>query len=233
MLLNKLTMLTTMLLVLTLICFGGLCTHQMAEARQGRADQPTARGKTGQKDTGKEGGTGPKDTTISKLQGKWVAVSAEANGGQLREKVLKECKPILVVSGDKFTATALLDKNGEVSWKGTIQFDSTKLPLRFDSLDGRLEFAKTKGVMKTAGVKGIYELKGDTLKICYGPERPTEFKTKPDSFQRLFLFKREKKEKVIPRKQPDNGRERPVSADVILLKEWGTLRKLLEPPGTP
>jgi uncharacterized protein (TIGR03067 family) len=107
-------------------------------------------------------------------------------------------KPKLVIAGDKFTATALLDKNGEVTWTGKIQLDSTKQPLRFDTLDGRLEFAKTKGVMKTAGVKGIYELKGETLKVCYGPERPTEFKTKPDSSQRLYVFEREKKEKIIP-----------------------------------
>jgi RNA polymerase sigma factor (sigma-70 family) len=134
----------------------------------------------------------PKNPALVKLQGTWMAVTAEANGHQVPEKVLKATKPTLVISGDTFTATALLDKNGEVTWTGKIQLDSTKQPLRFDVLEGRLEFAKTKGVMKAVGVKGIYELKGDTLKVCYGPGRPTEFKTKPDSHQKLYVFKREK-----------------------------------------
>jgi hypothetical protein len=62
-------------------------------------------------------------------------------------------------------------------------------------LDGRLDFAKTKGAMRAAGA-GIYELKGDTLKVCYGSERPAEFKTKPDSSQKLYVFKREKPKKA-------------------------------------
>jgi uncharacterized protein (TIGR03067 family) len=192
MFLNKLKTTVAALVVLTGMCFGGLYTHQMAEAQQGPTDQPTARSRKEQKDEGKGEKADPKDSTISKLQGTWLAVAGEANGGKLGEKVLKEREPTLVISGEKFTATALLDKNGKVTWTGRIQVDSTKQPLRFDLQDGRLEFAKTKGVMKTAGVKGIYELKGDTLKVCYGAERPTEFKTKPDSDQKLYIFKREK-----------------------------------------
>jgi uncharacterized protein (TIGR03067 family) len=154
---------------------------------------------TGRKDRGKEEGTGPKDAMLPKLQGTWVAVSAQANGREFVEKVFKEMKPTLVISGDKFTATAQLGKNGKVTWTGKIEVGSTKRPLTFDLIDGRLEFAKTKGVMKVAGVKGIYELKADTLKVCYGPERPTAFKTKPDSSRRLYVFKRENKEKIIPK----------------------------------
>ncbi len=201
MLLNKLKTTLAALVVLAVICFGGLYTHPIAEAQHGPADQPSAQSKTEQKDTGKEEGTG-RNTAISKLQGTWLAVSVEANGRQFSDKALTELKPTLVISGDKFTATAALDKSGEVTWAGTIQLDSTTLPLRFHLHDGRLEFAKTKGVMKTPGVKGIYERKGDTLKVCYGPERPTEFKTKPDSSQKMYVFKR------VPKKdadKPDKG----------------------------
>jgi RNA polymerase sigma factor (sigma-70 family) len=190
MLLSKLKTTVAAFVVLTVICFGGLYTHQMAEAQLRSTDQPSARNGKEQKDQGNEEKAAPKDTAISKIQGTWVAVSGEANGGKLGEEWLKERKPTLVISGEKFTATALLDKNGKVAWKGTIHLDSTKRPLRFDTLDGRLELAKTKKVLKTPGVKGIYELKGDTLKVCYGPQWPTEFKTKLDSSQKLWVFKR-------------------------------------------
>jgi RNA polymerase sigma factor (sigma-70 family) len=192
MLLNKLKMAATILLVVAVITFAGLYTHQMAEAQESSADQLPAQSQTRQKETGKE----EEDLhPVSKLQGTWVAVSAEANGGPLADKVLMERKPTLVISRDRFTATALLDNNGKVNWTGKILLDSTKQPLRFDVLDGRLEFTKTKGVMKAAGVKGIYELRGDTLKVCYGSERPTEFKTKPDSSLKLYVLKRQKKER--------------------------------------
>jgi uncharacterized protein (TIGR03067 family) len=40
---------------------------------------------------------------------------------------------------------------------------------------------------------GIYELDGDTLKLCLGERRPTEFKTDAASKQSSFVLKREKK----------------------------------------
>ena len=30
------------------------------------------------------------------------------------------------------------------------------------------------------------------MKVCYGPERPTEFKTEPNLSQKFYVFKREK-----------------------------------------
>jgi hypothetical protein len=35
-------------------------------------------------------------------------------------------------------------------------------------------------------------LEGDTLKLCFGEERPKEFKTKPDSKQWMLVLTREK-----------------------------------------
>jgi hypothetical protein len=54
--------------------------------------------------------------------------------------------------------------------------------------------------MKALGVEGVYELTAGSLKVCYGPRRPTQFKTKPDSSQRLYVFEREK-----PTKRKDEG----------------------------
>jgi hypothetical protein len=44
-------------------------------------------------------------------------------------------------------------------------------------------------------ILAIYELKGDTLRVCYdlsGKARPSEFKAKPDTPLFLVNYKREK-----------------------------------------
>ena len=132
---------------------------------------------------------------LSRLQGTWAAVAAEANGKQLTDSALAQWKFTLEISGDRFTATADLGENGQVLWKGKVKLDTTKKPPRFDVPNGRLEFPKTKGVMTAGGIEGIYELAGDSLKICYGPQRPAQFKTKPDSAHKLYVFERQKPKK--------------------------------------
>jgi RNA polymerase sigma factor (sigma-70 family) len=132
-----------------------------------------------------------------KPQGTWVAVEAEAHGSRVPEEKARKAKVTLVVTGDKFTATASGAFSNEVGMKGdatlsaTIKIEPSKQPGRFDLVDCRLNAGKLKDV-KTSGAEGIYELKGNTLKVCYGPKRPTEFKTKPYSHEKLYVFEREK-----------------------------------------
>jgi len=133
---------------------------------------------------------------LLKLQGTWAAVAADANGKQLTDSALAEWKFTLEISRDRFTATADLgEKNGLLLWKGRVKLDTAKQRPRVDVLNGRLEFPKTKGVMTAGATEGIYELAGDSLKICYGPQRPAQFKTKPDSAQKLYVFERQKPNK--------------------------------------
>ena len=54
----------------------------------------------------------------------------------------------------------------------------------------------TEGPNKGKTIPAIYEHKGDTLKVCYnlgGQERPTEFKSKSGTRQKMWTFQREKK----------------------------------------
>jgi RNA polymerase sigma factor (sigma-70 family) len=196
MFLNKTKAVATGLFLLAIIGLGGrLYTHGKAGAQPGRVDQPANR-------SAGEEGTGTKDTTISKLQGRWVAVSAEVHGHKVREDAVKAAQVTLAISGDRLTATAhgvLKDGAGakqDATLKGVIKVDTTKKPGQFDLVDCCFVGENLKE-LKTGGLEGIYELTGDTLRVCYGParERPTEFKTKPASSQKLYVFEREKPKK--------------------------------------
>jgi uncharacterized protein (TIGR03067 family) len=137
------------------------------------------------------------ETEKQRLEGRWVARSAEVHGSPVSDEIVEKAKVTIVISGDRFTATASgaftneVGMKGDATLRGTMRIDPNKQPRTFDLVDCRLDAGNLKDV-KTSGAEGIYELKGDTLKVCYGPERPTEFKTKPYSYQKLYVFEREK-----------------------------------------
>jgi uncharacterized protein (TIGR03067 family) len=110
------------------------------------------------------------------LQGTWIPVKAELAGQPLADAVLKTITLKLNKGDYEVTITGEPEPD-----KGTWTLDSA---------------AKPKG-MKIEGVKGpnagktfpaIYEIKADTLRICYdlsGAKRPEEFKTSAGT--KLFL----------------------------------------------
>ena len=70
-----------------------------------------------------------------------------------------------------------------------VKLDATKTPAHIDILP-------QEGGDKGKTVKGIYELKGDTLRLCFGrpdEDRPTAFASKEGDKTFLVEFKREKK----------------------------------------
>jgi uncharacterized protein (TIGR03067 family) len=121
---------------------------------------------------------------LEKLEGTWVAVGGEFRGTETPEQDTKKAGHKLVISGDTFAwYTALQD---EPVMKGTVKIDPAKRPKAMD-----LSFDR--GGDAALG-RCIYELDGDALKLCYGePDRPAGFKTKEDSGDRLYVWKREKK----------------------------------------
>jgi len=115
------------------------------------------------------------------MEGTWLPEAAELAGEKFPDKVLKTIK--LVVKDDKYTVTV-----GEETDKGTVTFDATKEPKTMD-------IKGTDGPNKGKTFLCIYELTKDSLKVCYdlsGKERPTEFKTKPETLLYLVTYKREK-----------------------------------------
>ena len=114
---------------------------------------------------------------INALQGTWTPVKAELGGEPMSDEVLKTI--ILKLNKNEYEVTVAGNPDN-----GTWTLDSA---------------AKPKG-MTITGVKGpnagktfpaIYELKADTLRICYdlsGAKRPAEFKTSAGT--KLYLIGR-------------------------------------------
>ena len=119
---------------------------------------------------------------LKELQGKWKVVAAEQDGDPLDRIV----GGTMVVKDNNFVITTA----GGTELKGDLILDPAKKPKHID-------LAHQDGPLKDKTWQGIYELKGDTLRLCYAEadsekERPTELKTLKKSRLLLVELKREK-----------------------------------------
>jgi uncharacterized protein (TIGR03067 family) len=115
-----------------------------------------------------------------KMQGSWKPVSAEFAGKPFPEEVRKTKK--LVLGDGKYTVTV-----GAQADEGTVKVDPAKTPRAMDIVG-------TKGPNQGKTFLAIYELKENTLRICYdlsGKARPKEFKTQADTQLFLVEYKRQ------------------------------------------
>lgn len=116
------------------------------------------------------------------MKGTWKPATAELAGNAFPEQILKMMK--LVLDGDKYYVTVGQAPPDE----GTVKLDPAKSPKA-------MEIQGTKGPNQGKKIPAIYELKGDTLRICYdlsGQEHPKEFKSKPETQLFLVEYRREK-----------------------------------------
>jgi uncharacterized protein (TIGR03067 family) len=121
----------------------------------------------------------PDDTEA--VQGGWTPAKAELGGQAMTTAVLKSI------------SLKLDNGNYEVSVgghpdKGTYTMDSTARPKS-------ITITGTEGPNSGRTFPAIYELKGDTLRICYdlsGAKRPTEFKSVAGTRLYLVTYSRNK-----------------------------------------
>src|SRR5437764_1855170 len=114
---------------------------------------------------------------LKALQGTWELIYFERDGKEV--KLQNDTKAIN--TGNKFVV-----KRGEqVIAAGTIKLDPSKKPKASET-------TYTEGADKGKTFKGIYQIDGDTIKFCRAgspdAERPTEFKSKPDSGQFVAVY---------------------------------------------
>ncbi len=120
------------------------------------------------------------DDSKPAIDGSWLATSAELRGKELPAKAAATIK--LTLNNGKYEVIA------ESADRGTVTYDNAAKPKT-------MEIKGTEGPNKGKTILAIYELKDDTLTICYdlsGTARPTEFKTQPNSKLFLVTYKREK-----------------------------------------
>ena len=113
--------------------------------------------------------------------GTWVPTEGQLNGEKLPEDFLKSIK-LVIAADNKYSATA-----GEQTETGTFKVDDAKKPTTMDIVPGD-------GPKKGETVLAIYEMKGDTMKVCYsleGKERPKEFTSTADNKHLVFVYKRQ------------------------------------------
>jgi uncharacterized protein (TIGR03067 family) len=128
----------------------------------------------------------PVGTEMKRLAGTWRPVSGLIGGKEVPAERLRAMTFALDAQG-KWT----FREGGEVE-EGTFRIDPTKRPKTAD-------FQISGGTLKGQAALAIYELKGDTLRVCYVigrkdklPERPTEFASPPGRAIVLGILKRVK-----------------------------------------
>jgi uncharacterized protein (TIGR03067 family) len=118
---------------------------------------------------------------VKALQGTWLPIKAELGGQPMSADLLKTIQ--LKLDKNQYVATV----SGEPD-KGTWSVDSTTKPKSMTVIG-----VEGPNVGKT--FPSIYEIKGDTLRICYdlsGTKRPTEFKSTAGTKLYLVTYNRKK-----------------------------------------
>jgi uncharacterized protein (TIGR03067 family) len=119
---------------------------------------------------------------LKKIQGTWKFISQEMDGKKAPADEVAKMKITFV--DDKWTVR----HDGKVVQAGTHKFDPSKKP-------GQVNAVVTEGEGKGSKMLGIYELKGDSMKVCFdvkGKDRPTTF-TAAKEGQFAATVQREKK----------------------------------------
>ncbi len=131
------------------------------------------------------GGDAKKGSTaeLKKIQGTW-RFTAEVMDGKAVPKD-KLAKTTVTFAGDKWTV-----RDGDtVVQAGTHKFNPGKKPAQVDAV-------VTEGEGKGTTMLGIYELKGNTMKVCFDPQgkaRPTSFTAKEGQFSAVVERVKKKK----------------------------------------
>ena len=119
---------------------------------------------------------------LKEMQGVWNPVSAELGSQRLSADQLKSMR--LKIQDGNYEVVV-----GDKADRGTLKIaDDAKPP--------SLDIVGTEGPNKGKTILAIYDLKGDTLRICYAlskeTKRPTEFKTGGIDSVFLVTYKRVK-----------------------------------------
>jgi uncharacterized protein (TIGR03067 family) len=127
---------------------------------------------------------------LKEIQGDWKVESIEADGQDVSQELFNDILRDVVVRVEKEKISLVQGGTNEIV-SAEMTFDAEAKPKLADFKPGKDAF----GVFNGQSMWGIYELADKKLKICVSirtavKQRPTEFKTQPDSGLYLVVFKR-------------------------------------------
>ena len=117
---------------------------------------------------------------LKALAGKWTVTDVDIEGKK-DAQTLKDV--VLTIENDTYSV-----KVGGQEDKGTIKVDGSKKPKAMD-------IAGSEGPNRGKTFLCLYELKDDTLTVCYSldfTKRPTEMKTGEKSSRMMIVYKKKK-----------------------------------------
>lgn len=118
---------------------------------------------------------------LAAMAGKWKLESAEAGGKPIDPPELRDL--VVTITEDRYEVQT---KDGPD--RGTLKLDEKTSPKTMDATD-------TEGQDAGKVIRAIYEMKDDTMKVCYalsGDQRPTQFATEEGAPFLLVVYRREK-----------------------------------------
>ncbi len=130
------------------------------------------------------------------IQGTWIGVSADVQGQQVPELVLKAVGPTVTFAEDKVTwkaspapeAKDVFAALAKFSLEGVFHLDPAKSPRTIDLTVLGPNARTPLGTPAPRALLGIYRLDGDSLEICtaidpeHAEERPSKFESAPGKF---------------------------------------------------
>ena len=126
-------------------------------------------------------------TELAKLGGTWQVVGHETNGKPTNEDHWRKVQFVFKGNQLTFLGDDILRKKVA---KITLVIDPATRPRVID-------LKIVEGEFKGTTLEGVYEIKDDSLKICFRNDetknRPNNFSTREDSNLVLFVLKRDKK----------------------------------------
>jgi uncharacterized protein (TIGR03067 family) len=219
MLLSKLKTVTSFVLMLVAMTFGGgIIMHRAASGQETKSERDAGKSLTPpsgapNRDAGTVIDSGAKHdaakTDLDRLQGVWSVVSIEQRGG---ERAKFDQAFFFMVDGKRACW-----QTADWEMQGGLYLDPAKKPKTYDL------------AMTTGTIEGIYSLEGDALRLCYdmSPEakRPLAFATEKGTHQVIVELKRTHGPEVFPYRLADGTRTFPT-----LVEKPNTTRPPIAPP---
>jgi uncharacterized protein (TIGR03067 family) len=146
----------------------------VATRQQAEAEPLTPRSEPFAADKGTE--------ALERIQGTWILVSVESNGGEIPDGALRRQKFVWVIKGDKITHRPEIG----LARQSKFELDPTKMP-------NEISVRPVGGWSQGRPKRGIYSLEDDCLKLCVNKDKdqlPIEFSTRAGDGLRILVFKR-------------------------------------------